>query len=64
MYLFIFSILNYLVRNLQPITDGNNIENPPEKKLLAFMWCCSITSLIINCPIGVFSVCYSYMVCI
>ncbi|XP_048730979.1 uncharacterized protein LOC125648099 [Ostrea edulis] len=44
-----------------PITDGNNIENPPEKKLLAFMWCCSITSLIINCPIGVFSVCYSYM---
>ncbi|XP_061190246.1 uncharacterized protein LOC133198083 [Saccostrea echinata] len=41
---------------------SNNNENQSKKEAsLAVMLCCSITSLVVNCPIGVFSVCYAYM---
>lgn len=38
------------------------LDNSKENKALSnLIVCCSITSLILNCPIGLFSVCYTYM---
>ncbi|XP_078334901.1 uncharacterized protein LOC111136481 [Crassostrea virginica] len=40
----------------------HNPENPKENRVLhSLIFCCSVASLIFNCPVGIFSVCYAYM---
>ncbi|XP_062617926.1 uncharacterized protein LOC134279533 [Saccostrea cucullata] len=41
--------------------SGNQSNKTKREVSLAIMLCCSITSLVLNCPVGVFSVCYAYM---
>ncbi|XP_022331956.2 uncharacterized protein LOC111129787 [Crassostrea virginica] len=42
--------------------QSNNTENPKKKRFLfALINFCSVTSVIINCPVGIFSVCYACM---
>ncbi|XP_062587535.1 uncharacterized protein LOC134249177, partial [Saccostrea cucullata] len=50
-------------QQVNAVSNGNgNQSNKTKREVsLAIMLCCSITSLVLNCPVGVFSVCYAYM---
>lgn len=52
----------YAIPGQQASNGLSGLDNFQENKVLSnLIVCCSITSLILNCPIGLFSVCYSYM---
>lgn len=52
----------YTMPGQQASNGLSGLDNSEENKVLSnLIVCCSITSLILNCPIGLFSVCYSYM---
>lgn len=52
----------YTMPGQQASNGLSGLDNSEENKVLSnLIVCCSITSLILYCPIGLFSVCYSYM---